>query len=83
MNHGDIERGGTVGREKGHLNVGPCPLMASHCNAHGSVIGLRRRSTARAIEDAAESFLPVVAPVREAPAQQLRVMAWSMSLPWT
>jgi hypothetical protein len=36
-----------MGREKGHLSVGPHPLTANHCNANGSVTGLRTRIIAR------------------------------------
>jgi hypothetical protein len=68
MNHGDIQQGWTMRREKGHLNVRPGPPTANRCNANGSVTGLRTRITARAIEDVAESFLPVVVPTRAAPA---------------
>jgi hypothetical protein len=40
VNHGDFQKGGNVGRGKGHLHVSMCPLTASRCNTHGSVIGL-------------------------------------------
>jgi hypothetical protein len=71
MNHGDIQQGGTMGREKGHLNVGPHHLTANHCNAKGNATGLCTRITARVGGDAAESFLPVVVPMRAAPAQAM------------
>jgi hypothetical protein len=43
-----------------HLKVGPLPLAANRCNAHGSEAGLRTRISARVGGDAAKSFLPVV-----------------------
>jgi hypothetical protein len=39
VNHGDFQKGGNVGRGKGHLHVSLRPLTASRCNTHGSVIG--------------------------------------------
>jgi hypothetical protein len=60
-----------MGRGKGNLNVGPRPLMASCYNARGSVIGLCTCTTARASRDAAEGFLPVIVPMRAAPAQAI------------
>jgi hypothetical protein len=72
MNHGHIQQGGTMGRGKGHLNVGPRPLMANGCSAHGSLTGPRTRTTAYTSGPAAESFLPVVVPTRVAPAQAMQ-----------
>jgi hypothetical protein len=71
MNHGDIYQGGSIGRGKGHLNVGARSLKADCCNANGSVAGLRTRIAARAGGYAAESFLPVVVPTRAAPSEAI------------
>jgi hypothetical protein len=71
MNYGYVQQGGTVGRGKGHCNVGSRLLTANSCNANGSVTGLRTRSTARTsggMELAAKSFLPVDMSTRAAPA---------------
>jgi hypothetical protein len=70
MNHGDNQRGGTMGRGKVHLNVSMCPLMANRGHANGSVTGLCTRIAARAGGDA-ESLLPVVVPTRAAAAEAL------------
>jgi hypothetical protein len=71
MDDGDIQQCGTVGRGKGHVNVGPRPLAANSCNANRSVTGLRNCTTAGTGGDAAESFLPVVKLTRAAPAQAI------------
>jgi hypothetical protein len=71
MEHGGIQQCGTVGRGKGHFNVGPRPLTANNCIANGIVIELRTRTTAGTGGDAAESFLPVVMSTRTAPAQAI------------
>jgi hypothetical protein len=69
MNHGDIQKGGTMGRGKGHLDVGTRPLPAKRSSSNGSVAGLSTRIAARAGGDAAESLLPVVVPTQAVPAQ--------------
>jgi hypothetical protein len=40
MNHGDIQQGRTMGRGKGHLNVGTRPLTAKRGSANGRVTRL-------------------------------------------
>jgi hypothetical protein len=71
MNHGYIQQGGTMGRGKGHLNVGTRPLTAKRGSANGSGTGLCTRIAASACGDAAESLLPVVVPRSAAPAQAI------------
>jgi hypothetical protein len=55
MNHGDVQQGGTMGRGKGHLNVGTRPLMAERGSANGTVTWLCMRTAAFKSRDAAQS----------------------------
>jgi hypothetical protein len=71
VDHGDIQECGTVGRGKGHINVGPSPLMANSCNAIRCVTVIRKRSTPCTGGDVAESYLSVVMLKRAAPTQAI------------
>jgi hypothetical protein len=55
---------------RGRVNAGQCPLVASRCNC---VAGRSMHIAARATRDAAESCLPVIVPVRAAPAPAISV----------
>jgi hypothetical protein len=81
MDHGNVQQGGTVGRGKGHFNVGPCPLTANICNADGSVTGLRTRITARTGRDALTASFPWSCRRERLLLRRWQLVAWSISLP--